>query len=79
MKRIAPSALRTFFAAALLGLAGCDTGGGIEPGMPKDATGGVPASQMQDMANMKKAPGAGGTGMPTETPKGDAKPDAEKK
>jgi hypothetical protein len=76
MKRIAPSALCTFFAAALLGLAGCDTGSGIEPGIPKDTT---PAIDVSKMADMTKSAGIGGTGMPKEPPKADAPKDAEKK
>ncbi len=77
MKRIAPSVLSTFFAAALLGLAGCDTGSGIEPGIPKE-----PAKSDIDigkMADMTKGPGPAGTGMPKEQPKADAPKEAEKK
>jgi len=78
MKRIAPRALSTFFAAALLGLAGCDTGSGIEPGVPKDVQ--APVIDVSKSADMTKAPGPAGAGMPKDAPKTDApKTDAEKK
>ena len=38
MKRIITSALSALFVAVLLGVTGCEGGGGVEPGMPADTT-----------------------------------------
>ena len=56
MKRVLAGALSVFFVAALLGLAGCDSGG-IQEGAPTDAGGGIPLSQGgADMAGGKTPP-----------------------
>jgi hypothetical protein len=56
MKRIAQSALGVFLVSAALGLTGCDSGGGIEPGLPTDQTPAVSPADMSKMANMATMP-----------------------
>ena len=56
MKRIVQSAVGMFLASAAIGLTGCDSGGGIEPGMPTDQTPTVSPADMSKMANMSKMP-----------------------
>ncbi len=84
MKRIITTSLSALLVAFLLGLTGCDGGGGVDPGMPTDTTPSIPPDVMKNAADMSKS----GTPPPSTTTKplptkgadaGAATPEAEKK
>ncbi len=75
MKRIVTTALSALLVAFLLGLTGCEGGGGVEPGMPTDTTPGIPPEKMRDMADMTKS----GTPPPSTGKAIPKKPEAEEK
>ena len=68
MKRSVVSAFGTLLVAVSVGVIGCE-GGGVDPGMPKDTTPGVPLDKMKDMANMANSPNK-----PPATPPGGGAP-----
>jgi hypothetical protein len=55
MKRIITTSLSALLVAFLLGMTGCDGGGGVEPGMPTDTTPGIPPDVMKNAADMSKS------------------------
>jgi len=60
MKRIVVSALGVLLIAVFVGVMGCESGG-VDTGIPKDTTPGVPIDKMKEMADMSKGPKAPNT------------------
>ncbi len=71
MKRFVMSALGVLLVAGSVGLTGCESGG-VDPGMPKDTTPGVPLKDMT--ADMTKGPKAPNTPPGAAAPAGGAAP-----
>jgi hypothetical protein len=80
MKRIITGGVSALFVAVLLGVTGCDGGGGIEPGMPTDNTPSIPLEQMKAAADMSKTPppSTSKTALPGKAADAAAAPEAEK-
>jgi hypothetical protein len=81
MKRIITSALSALFVAVLVGLTGCEGGGGVDPGIPANTAAPTGAAdKMKDMGNMMKDTPPGKAGItPTPAKPADTPPAPEKK